>query len=78
MGRTFNLQRSQSSSSADDTEQDDHESDHQENVYEAAYGVGGDESEQPQGEEDDDECFKQMIFPSTQSCRTTLNSELLT
>jgi hypothetical protein len=63
MGRSFTLQRSQGASSADDPEQDDHESDHQENMNETAYGVGGDKSEQPQDEQNNSDGIEHGKYP---------------
>jgi hypothetical protein len=51
MGSSFNLQRSYGVSPADDSKQDDHDGDHQKNVYETAYGVGSDQTKQPQDEQ---------------------------
>jgi hypothetical protein len=43
--------------SVNDAEQHDDDRDHQEEVDETSERVGRDESEQPQGEEDDEDCW---------------------
>ena len=47
---------SKGSSSADDVKQDNHDSDYQQNVNKATHGVGRDESQEPQDDQNNSEC----------------------
>jgi hypothetical protein len=53
IGGSCNLQVSHGVSPANDSKQDDHDGDHQKNVYESADGIGGDEPQEPQDEQND-------------------------
>jgi hypothetical protein len=51
--------------SVDDSDQYDHDRDHQQNVYEAAHGVRGNDSQQPQNEHDDGNGIEHDLFLSS-------------
>jgi hypothetical protein len=63
MGSSFNLQGSHGVSPANDSKQDDHDGDHQKDVYETAYGVGSDQSKQPQNEQNNSDGIEHGKYP---------------
>jgi hypothetical protein len=58
-----NHERSQDSSSADDSKQDDHDGDYQKNVNETAHGVGGDHPQEPQYNQNNSDSVKHNKYP---------------
>jgi hypothetical protein len=62
MRSSFNLQGSHGVSPANDSKQDDHDGDHQKNVNETAYGVGGDQPQKPQDEQNNSDRIEHGIY----------------
>jgi hypothetical protein len=54
---------SQGSSSADDSKQDDHDGDYQKNVNETMHGVGSNQPQKPQYNQNNSDSVKHNNFP---------------
>jgi hypothetical protein len=56
------IQHQLQASSVDHSEQDNHDRDDQQNVYETAHGVGSDKPQYPQDEHDDGDGIKHDVY----------------